>query len=212
MNGFRRREDELGDRVATRTVSLALLAALSLIVPAARAETFKVDPEHTAVLFNVRHLFTTVTGRFEKFQGQIDFDEHHPDKAHVEGTIDAGSVNTNVKKRDDDLRSKNFFEVAKYPKIAFKSTGVTDVDPIGKRAKLAGVLAMHGVEKPIVLQVEFLGRGKDPWGNERAGFHAATTVNRKDWGLNWNEALETGGVLVGDDITIEINAEGLAQK
>jgi len=191
---------------------LALLAALSLIVPAARAETFKVDPEHTAVLFNVRHLFTTVTGRFEKFQGQIDFDEHHPDKAHVEGTIDAGSVNTNVKKRDDDLRSKNFFEVAKYPKIAFKSTGVTDVDPIGKRAKLAGVLAMHGVEKPIVLQVEFLGRGKDPWGNERAGFHAGTTVNRKDWGLNWNEALETGGVLVGDDITIEINAEGLAQK
>ncbi len=212
MNGFRRREDELGDRVATRTVSLALLAALSLIVPAARAETFKVDPEHTAVLFNVRHLFTTVTGRFEKFQGQIDFDEHHPDKTHVEGTIDAGSVNTNVKKRDDDLRSKNFFEVAKYPKIAFKSTGVTDVDPIGKRAKLAGVLAMHGVEKPIVLQVEFLGRGKDPWGNERAGFHAGTTVNRKDWGLNWNEALETGGVLVGDDVTIEINAEGLAQK
>jgi polyisoprenoid-binding protein YceI len=212
MNGFWRREDQSGDRVATRAVSLALLAALGSIVSPAGAATFKVDPEHTAVLFNVRHLFTTVTGRFEKFQGQIDFDEQHPDKTHVEGTIDAASVNTNVKKRDDDLRSKNFFEVAKYPKIAFKSTGVTDVDPTGKRAKLAGVLAMHGVEKPIVLQVEFLGRGKDPWGNERAGFHASTTINRKDWGLNWNEALETGGVLVGDDVTIEINAEGLAQK
>src|SRR6266478_4674445 len=115
MNGFRRREDELGDRVATRTVSLALLAALSLIVPAARAETFKVDPEHTAVLFNVRHLFTTVTGRFEKFDGKIVFDENDPAKTQVQGTIDAASVNTNVKRRDDDLRSKNFFEVKRYP-------------------------------------------------------------------------------------------------
>ncbi len=198
--------------VANRVTSLALLAALSLIVSTARAETFKVDPEHTTVLFNVRHLFTTVTGRFETFQGRIELDEQHPDKSHVEGTIDAASINTNVKKRDDDLRSKNFFEVAKYPKIVFKSAGVTDIDPTGKRAKLAGTLAMHGVEKPIVLQVEFLGRGKDPWGNERAGFHAGTTINRKDWGLNWNEALETGGFLVGDDVTIEINAEGLAQK
>jgi polyisoprenoid-binding protein YceI len=150
--------------------------------------------------------------RFEKFQGKIAFDEADPAKTSVEGTIEAASINTNVAKRDADLRSAHFFEVAKYPKITFKSTGATDVDPAKKRAKMNGVLAMHGVEKAIVLDVQFLGRGKDPWGNERAGFHAATTINRKDWGLNWNEVLETGGFLVGDDVTIEINAEGLAEK
>jgi polyisoprenoid-binding protein YceI len=185
---------------------------LLLIAPAIGAATFKVDPDHTTVLFNVRHMFTTVTGRFEKFQGRIVYDEKEPTKTYVEGTIDAASVNTNVAKRDADLRSAHFFEVAKYPKITFKSTGVTDVDAGKKRAKMDGILAMHGSEKPIVLDVQFLGRGKDPWGNERAGFHAATTINRKDWGLNWNEVLETGGFLVGDDVTIEVNAEGLAEK
>lgn len=191
------------------TASFVLL--LSIAAPSG-ATTFKVDPEHTTVLFNVRHMFTTVTGRFEKFQGKIVYDETEPTSSYVEGTIDAASIDTNVAKRDADLRSAHFFEVAKYPKITFKSTGVTDIDQAKKRAKMSGVLAMHGVEKPIVLDVQFLGRGKDPWGNERAGFHAATTVNRKDWGLNWNEVLETGGFLVGDDITIEISAEGLAEK
>lgn len=194
-----------------RSVGASFVLLLLIALPSGAA-TFKVDPEHTTVLFNVRHMFTTVTGRFEKFQGKIVYDENEPTKTYVEGTIDAASVSTNVAKRDTDLRSAHFFEVAKYPKITFKSTGVIDVDPAKKRAKMNGVLAMHGVEKPIVLDVQFLGRGKDPWGNERAGFHAATTVNRKDWGLNWNEVLETGGFLVGDDVTIEINAEGLAEK
>jgi polyisoprenoid-binding protein YceI len=184
---------------------------LLLIAPPSGATTFKIDPEHTTVLFNVRHMFTTVTGRFEKFQGKIVYDENEPTKTHVEGTIEAATINTNVAKRDADLRSAHFFDVAKYPKITFKTTGITDVDQEKKRAKMSGVLAMHGVEKPIMLDVQFLGRGKDPWGNERAGFHAATTINRKDWGLNWNEVLETGGFLVGDDVTIEINAEGLVE-
>src|SRR5206468_7557654 len=184
-------------------------AAFRVSAPVCRATTYKVDPEHTNAGFRVRHLFTTVTGRFERFSGKIVFDEAQPEKTSVEGSIDAASVNTNVKRRDDDLRSPHFFEVAKYPKITFKSTGVTDVGPRGKKAKMSGLLAMHGVEKPIVLDVEFLGKGRDPWGNARAGFTATTTMNRKDWGLNWNEALETGGFLVGDEVTIEINAEGL---
>jgi len=194
-----------------RATTTAFALLLAIAAPSG-ATTFKVDPEHTTVLFNVRHMFTTVTGRFEKFQGKIVYDENAPTKAYVEGTIEAASINTNVAKRDTDLRSARFFEVAKYPKITFKSTGVTDIDAAKKHAKMSGVLAMHGVERPIVLDVEFLGRGKDPWGNDRAGFHAATTVNRKDWGLNWNELLETGGFLVGDDVTIEINAEGLAER
>ncbi len=200
------------DRFPTVLAAVAAVAVTLVLVAPLRAATYKVDPEHTTILFNVRHLFTTVTGRFEKFDGKIVYDENDLDKAVVEGTIDAASVNTNVKRRDNDLRSKNFFEVKRYPIITFKSTGVSTVDPKTKSGKMQGVLAMHGVEKPVVLDVSFLGRGKDPWGNERAGFHATTTVNRKEWGLNWNETLETGGVLVGEEVTIEINAEGLLEK
>jgi polyisoprenoid-binding protein YceI len=201
-----------GDRARKWLRTVGVAVAFLVFVRPSEATMYKVDPDHTTVLFNVRHMFTTVTGRFEKFQGKIAFDETDPMKTYVEGAIEAVSINTNVVKRDADLRSAHFFEVGKYPKIIFKSTAVTEVDREKKRAKMNGVLAMHGVEKPIVLDVQFLGRGKDPWGNERAGFHAATTINRKDWGLNWNEVLETGGFLVGDDVTIEINAEGLAEK
>jgi polyisoprenoid-binding protein YceI len=202
------------NRVARRRIPSAFgltLAVLLLGAWPSAATTYKVDPEHTSVIFRVRHLFTTVTGRFERFSGKIVFDETGPEKTVVEGSIDAASVNTNVKKRDDDLRSKRFFEVATYPEITFRSSGVTDVRPGSKKAKMSGVLSMHGVERPIVLDVEFLGKGKDPWGNERAGFRAATTINRKDWGLNWNEVLEAGGFLVGDEVTIEVDAEALAQ-
>jgi len=200
------------DRLRTLLTSVATVAATLVLAAPLRAATYKVDPEHTTVLFNVRHLFTTVTGRFEKFDGKIVFDENDPAKTQVQGTIDAASVNTNVKRRDEDLRSKNFFEVKKYPKITFQSTGVSDVDGKAKGGKMNGILSLHGVEKAVVLDVSFLGRGKDPWGNERAGFHATTTINRKEWGLNWNEALETGGVLVGEEVMIEINAEGLLEK
>jgi polyisoprenoid-binding protein YceI len=199
-------------RMRSLLTSAATVAAALVLASPLCAATYKVDPEHTTVLFNVRHLFTTVTGRFEKFDGKIVFDESDPAKTQVQGTIEAASVNTNVKRRDDDLRSKNFFEVKKYPKITFQSSGVNDIDPKAKRGKMNGILSLHGVDKPVVLDVSFLGRGKDPWGNERAGFHATTTINRKEWGLTWNEALETGGVLVGEEVMIEINAEGLLER
>jgi polyisoprenoid-binding protein YceI len=190
-----------------------LTMTMALAIPCrAQATDFKVDPDHTSVQFHVRHLFTTVTGRFERFEGKIVFDENDPKKTSVEGSIDTDSVNTNVAKRDKHLKSKDFFWVEKYPKITFRTTGVTDVDPKTKTAKLGGVLTIRGVEKPVVLTAEFLGRGKDPWGNERAGFRATTVINRKDFGLTWNQALETGGFLVGDEVTLEINAEGLVAR
>src|SRR5262249_25017864 len=109
-------------------------------------------------------------------------------------------------------RSKDFFDVDKFPKITFVSTGVSDVDAAKKSGKLHGKLNIHGVEKDVGLDVAYLGEGSDPWGNKKAGFSATTTINRKDFGLNWNETLETGGVLVGDDVQIEISAEGEVGK
>lgn len=188
----------------------AVLAVGLLVLPRlAAAANFKVDPEHTSVLFHIRHLFTEVTGRFEKFEGKVVFDENAPEKTSVEGAIEAATINTNNEKRDKHLRSADFFHVEKYPKITFRSTGTRHINRETRTAKMAGVLGIHGVEKPVLLDVEFLGRAKDPWGNDRAGFRTTTTINRKDFGLNWNEALETGGFLVGDDVRIELNVEAM---
>lgn len=185
------------------------LVMLALLVPAiSRAGTYKIDPQHTSVTFSIRHLFSKVQGRFDKFDGQIVFDPANPATAKAEGSIDVASINTNVEKRDQHLRSKDFFDVETFPKITFTSTKVTDVDPQKKTGKLHGKLKIHGVEKDVVLDVAYLGEGSDPWGNKKAGFSATTKINRKDFGLNWNEALETGGVLVGDEVEIEISAEG----
>ena len=196
-----------------RTWVLSVTLASGMYLPrTALATTYKVDPEHTSVSFRVRHLFTQVTGRFDKFEGQIVFDPAHLDQLKVQGSIDAASVNTNVEERDKDLRSARFFDVDKFPKISFVSTSITEVAADKKSGKLNGKLTIHGVEKPVVLEVSFGGQGKDPWGNVRAGFSAHTTINRKDFGLTWNEKLETGGVLVGDEIQIEIEAEGTLEQ
>ena len=193
-----------------RAIPRAALFLLLVFPPAVGATTYKIDPDHTNVSFHVRHLFTSVTGRFEKFEGVIRLDDHDPAKTTVEGSIDAASINTNVARRDNHLRSPDFFDVEKFPKITFKTTSVSDIDDAAKASKLHGVLTIHGVEKPVVLEAAFLGSGKDPAGNQRAGFHASTTINRKDFGLNWNKALEAGGFLVGDEVTIDIDAEGVA--
>jgi len=192
----------------------ALLCSTFLVLSAstALATTYKVDPEHTSVNFTVRHLFTRVHGRFDKFEGTIIFDPKHPEQAKVWGSIEAASVNTNEPKRDKDLRSNHFFDVKKFPKITFKSTAVTDIDRRTKTAKVHGFLTIHGVRRPVVLDATYLGAGKDPWGNEKAGFSATLTINRKDYGLTWNEVLETGGVLVGDLVSIELDVEGIVAK
>lgn len=192
-----------------RRSMIAAWTATLLLPGLAAATAYKVDPDHTNVAFRVRHLFTAVQGRFDRFEGTIDFDPAKPEETKVEGWIDAKSINTNVQERDKHLRSDDFFDVAKYPKITFVSSKPPQIDASKKSGKLEGVLTIHGVEKPVVLDVTYLGAAKDPWGNLRAGFSARTTINRKDFGLSWNETLETGGLLVGDEVQIEIDAEGM---
>jgi len=193
-----------------RLATLMILSAVAWLPTTSWAKHYKVDTDHTSVTFRVRHLFTAVKGRFDKFEGEIEFDSAKPQEGKVSGSIDVESINTNVPERDKHLRSKDFFDVAQFPKITFVSTGVADLDAAKKSGKMQAKLTIHGIEKAVVLDVSYLGEIKDPWGKTKAGFTAQTTVNRKDFGLTWNQALETGGALVGDEIQIDIDAEGLA--
>ena len=177
---------------------------------AAQAAVYKVDTDHTAVSFKIRHLFSNVTGHFKSFEGVIEYEPGKPETWKTWGSIDVASIDTNVPERDKHLKSADFFEAETFPKIEFKSTGVTEAAE--SSAKLAGLLKLHGVEKPVTLDLEIHGVGKDPWGNVRAGFTATTKINRKDFGLNWNQALETGQLLVGEEVLITIEAEGILQQ
>lgn len=185
---------------------VALLGFLFLPL-SATAETLKIDPDHSSVTFRVRHLFTKVQGRFQKFEGSVDFDEKNLAASRVSATIQAASVDTNVEARDKDLRSNRFFDVERYPTLTFASNAVTGT--AGNKGRVRGTLTMHGVSKEVILDTEFLGKGKDPWGNTRYGFHAETKVDRKDFGMAWNEAVEAGGVLVGDEVEITLDVEAV---
>jgi len=192
-------------RSVTVLCIFVLVFALAAI---AQAENWNIDPSHTTVGFSVSHIFTHVQGRFDRFDGTIEFDPEKPEAAVVRATVEAASINTNNEKRDKHLRSDDFFDVEKYPTLSFESTsGVTEMKE--NRGKLAGNLTIHGVTKPVVFDVVFRGQGSDPWGNVRAGFAANLNINRKDYGLNWNKVLETGGVLVGEEVEIRIDAEGI---
>ena len=192
-------------KTAIQTLVLATLFAVG--ASQASAASWQVDTSHTNVGFSVSHLFTSVQGRFNDFDATITFDPEDPQKTVVKATIKAASINTNHEKRDKHLRSSDFFDVEKYPTLAFESTEMKKWS--GKRGELAGNLTIHGVTKAVVFDVVYLGRGSDPWENVRAGFRATLTINRKDYGLNWNEVLETGGFLVGNEIEIRIDAEGI---
>ena len=182
-----------------------LAAALALASPALAADTYQFDKAHTTVGFQVRHIVTNLGGKFQDFSGTIKVDRVKPETSSVEFTIQAASINTNDPKRDEHLKSPDFFDVANQPTITFKSTSVK---PTGKDAyDVAGNLTMRGVTKAITLPVTFLGEGKDPWGNEKIGFETATTLNRKDYGINWNKALDQGGLLVGDEVKVQISVE-----
>lgn len=186
-----------------------LFVAWIVFCPSAWATTYKIDSDHTTVEFTIRHLFTKVRGTFNEFEGMFDYEPGKPQTWKANTTIQAASIDTRVAQRDNHLRSKDFFEVATYPTITFKSTQVTGVTQDG--AKLHGLLAIHGVEKPVVLDVVVHGVAKDPWGNIRASATATTRINRKDFGLTWNETLETGQLLVGEEVEITIDVEGIAQ-
>ena len=169
--------------------------------------TWNIDPSHSAIAFTVRHMVVSKTrGRFTRWNGQIRFDPDDPAASSVEVTIEPGSVDTADAQRDAHLRSADFFDVEKFPLATFRSTKVEDRE--GDRYRITGDLTLRGVTKPVVLDVTYEGAGKDPWGGERAGFSASTSLDRKQFGLEWNKALETGGLLVGEkvDLTLEIEA------
>jgi polyisoprenoid-binding protein YceI len=193
-----------------RAISVAALAAI-LSLPAAATSTWQVDPNHSAAQFAVRHLaISTVRGAFTRVNGTIQLDDKDISKSSVEVTIDADSVDTRVPNRDKDLRSDHFFDVEKYPTITFKSTKVEQAEP-GK-LKVTGDLTIHGVTKPVVLDVEGpTAAVKDPWGNQRAAANATTKINRQDFGVKWNATMDGGGLVVGDDVAITIDVE-MVQK
>ena len=176
---------------------------------AAWATTYAIDKDHTTVAFKIRHLFSKVEGTFNDFEGTFDYVPGHPEQWKASTTIQAASIDTRVEPRDKHLRSADFFDVEHHPTITFTSTEATDVTPTS--AKLHGLLSIRGVDKPVVLDLEIHGEGKDPWGNIRSGFTATTKINRKEFGLTWNQALETGQLLVGDDVEISLEVEGITK-
>lgn len=171
---------------------------------------YALDTAHTTLEFVVRHLMITkVRGRFTAFAGQVDLMAGNDLPVSVSATIDASSIDTREEQRDTHLRSADFFDAEKYPKLSFESTRI---DGSPDDFTIDGKLTIHGVTRDVSLAANFEGRTKDPWGGTRIGYSAYTTINRKDYGLAWNAALETGGVVVGDEVRIELNVEAILQQ
>lgn len=169
--------------------------------------TFTIDTAHSELSFQVRHLLTRVRGQFLQFAGTIDFDRDAPVNSRVQLTIQASSIDTNEEARDRHLRSDDFFGVETYPTITFSSTAITSRGE--DRYDVEGDFTIRDVTRRIVLPVTYLGTAKDPWGNEKLAFEAETTLDRKEYGLKWNAALETGGFLVGDEVRISLAIQAM---
>jgi polyisoprenoid-binding protein YceI len=193
-----------------RRASLLALAFLLPTLAAAEPAVYRVDGDHSGVSFKIRHFVSSVSGRFRDFDGVVKYDKLSPSASSVEFTIRASSIDTASNDRDEDLRSKNFFEVAKYPTLTFTSTRVVPRD--AKTLLVTGNLTMHGVTREITFPVEMLGTVSAP-GGEKAGFEASFTVNRKEFGIDWNNILDSGPLL-GDEVkvSIEIEADRTAEK
>jgi len=176
---------------------------------ATATRTFAIDKTHSEMVFQVRHLVTRVRGRFTDFDGTIQLDLATPEKSTVTLSIKAATIDTGTADRDAHLRSDDFFAVEKYPALTFTSTRVTKKTE--ELYEVTGTLTIRGVAKEVTLPVTFLGAAKDPWGNERVGFETEIAINRKDFGLTWNAALETGGFLVGDEVKISASVQAIAQ-
>jgi polyisoprenoid-binding protein YceI len=171
---------------------------------------WQLDKAHSEINFSVRHMMiSTARGRFEEFDGTFDVNESDPTQSKIEVQIQTASINTKDAQRDAHLKGPDFFDTEKYPTMTFKSKRVEKVDD--HHARLIGDLTIKDVTREVVLAVEYAGQSKSPWGTISAGFSAQTKINRKDWGLVWNVALETGGVLVSEEVTINIELELVKQ-
>ena len=188
-------------------VPIVFLASLPLLA----AENYSIDKMHSAAEFKIRHMVSQVGGKFTDFGGTVNVDKANPVNSTVEFTIQTASIDTATPDRDKHLKSADFFDVEKYPTISFKSTKIAPGSS-KDTYNVTGNLTMHGVTKTVTLPVTFLGFIKDPWGNERAGFELETTLNRKDYGIVWNQALDAGGYLLGEDVKIAVNLEAVKKK
>ena len=175
--------------------------------------TWKIDPAHTAIEFAVKHMmFTTVRGRFKDFTGTIEADETNPDGSVVNVEINAASIDTGVADRDGHLKSADFLDVENHPTITFRSRRVEGAaKKEGDKFRLTGDLTIRGTTIEVTLDCVFEGTGKDPWGGIRAGSRAETRIDRRDWGLKWNQALETGGILVANEVRVELEVQAVKQ-
>lgn len=187
--------------------ALSLAPTLALAAPT----EWKIDSSHSSVQFSVRHMMiSNVRGEFGNLSGALSVDDADLTKSSITAEVDATTINTRDGKRDEHLKSPDFFDVAKFPKLSFKST---KVEKAGAQLKVTGDMTIHGVTKPVVLTVDAPANTvKDPWGNVKRGFSATAKVNRKDFGLTWNKALEAGGVAVGEEVTITIDIEANQAK
>ena len=173
------------------------------------AQTWQIDKAHSHILFTVRHMvITKVRGRFLKWDGTLTLDEQDLSKSHVEVAIDAASINTQDDKRDGYLRSADFLDAEKFPKLTFKSTKVEKAS--GDKLKVTGDLTIRDVTKSVTLDVEVLGKAKDPWGNNKIAFNGKVAIQREEFGAKWNQALEAGGVLVGKQVDIDLELQAVA--
>lgn len=176
---------------------------------ATRTSTWKIDPSHSNVEFAVKHLMiSTVKGRLSEVEGEIVIADGDPSHSSVTATIKAASIDTHTGQRDDHLRSADFLDAANFPEITFKSTRIT-----GSRSEfeVTGDLTIRGVTREVTLDATKEGRGKDPWGGDRIAFSATTKLDRRDFGLTWNQAIEAGGVLVGNDVKVSIDVQAVKQ-
>lgn len=187
-----------------------ITAALLFSATFASAAVYKVDPVHSQVQFTVDHLvFFKVSGTFDDYQAELEADSAGKTLKSASATIKVASINTREQKRDDHLRSADFFDAANHPELSFVSK---KIEGSGNDITVHGDLTIRGTTKEVALKGSFRGENTDPWGNVRAGFAASTVINRHDFGLNWNKALETGGFVVGDDVTINLEIEAVKVK
>lgn len=174
------------------------------------AATYQVDVDHSSVSFKVKHLLSKTQGQFKKFEGTVNFEPGKPETWSASGVIQVASLDTNNAERDKHLLNKDFFDAPTFPTIEFKTTAVKEATET--TAKVEGIMKMHGVEKPIVLDVTIAGVAADPWGNTRAAFSATTKIMRKDFGISWNQTLDQGGLMLGEEVEISLEVEGILQK
>jgi len=175
---------------------------------------WELDPNHSTIEFSTKHMmFTTVRGRFKDFRGTLHLDREAADTSWAEVFIKTESLDSGAEDRDGHLRGADFFDAESYPEITFKSKDVNGASPEeGSRFRVGGDLTIADTTQEVVLDVLFQGRGQDPWGGERVGFTASTEIDRRDWGLKWNQALETGGVLVANKVRVELDVQAVLQR